>query len=851
MSDGLNDDRRSAVRNARDANGHPFINGIDFLEIDPADATRLVVHFIFNLPDAPNNPVPSGAPGDALTQAGIVITGGERITGITVVSATRSADDQLTVVVAPIGDFSVYTLRLRLPNGTSPPGFDPQLCAVDFVFHVECAKRFDCAPSALCPLDFVTPPAIDYLVKDYPGFLRTMLDRMALLAPGWAERNPADLGVATVEALAYVADHLSYRQDVIATEAYLGTARLRTSIRRHARLVDYRLGEGCNARAWIRLLVTVDIQAGIPRTRTVPSGQPGAPPTILRWRLATGFAGQVPPYLPRDTQSYNAALKGAAQFFEPMADTPPLFAAHNEMPLYNWSARSACLPPGATSATLAGSYPRLLPGMVLVLAEARGPETGSPDDADPAKRWAVRLTAVDPPATDPVTSAPVTAIAWHPEDALPFPICLASITDLAHGQAAITGVSVAWGNIVLADHGRSLGDPLEATPEAIGTVSSRPAQRFRPSLAAAPLTFAAPYPFLGEPKAPPDPPFRSARTATAYATADAQPQISTSSAGPGGTIQDWQAFADLLAIDIGAGTPGFVVEVERDSTASLRFGDALNGMRPEPGWTFSAAYRVGLGLAGNVGHDTITLIDTTGIDPAAILLLRGVTNPLPAWGGAEPETIDHVRQSAPYAFRTQLRAVTTDDYRDVALEYRGVRKAAATLRWTGSWYTVFLTIEREDAAKLDAQFIAGLEAFVNGYRMAGYDLEVGDAARVPLRIAMHVCVRDGYVAADVERVLLGIFSSQVLPDGTLGAFHPDNLDLGQPFYLSPLYRRAQTIDGVASVSITRFEREATPGDPAGLADGVLVPGRLELFVLDNDPDFPERGQFELRVDGGL
>jgi hypothetical protein len=38
---------------------------------------------------------------------------------------------------------------------------------------------------------------------------------------------------------------------MLATEAYLDTARQRISVRRHARLVDYKLSEGCNARAWV------------------------------------------------------------------------------------------------------------------------------------------------------------------------------------------------------------------------------------------------------------------------------------------------------------------------------------------------------------------------------------------------------------------------------------------------------------------------------------------------------------------------------------------------------------------------------------------------------------------------
>ena len=78
-------------------------------------------------------------------------------------------------------------------------------------------------------------PRIDYLAKDYEGFRRLMLDRLSLLAPGWRERSAADLGVALVELLAYAADNLSYRQDAIANEAYLNTARQRISVRRHAR----------------------------------------------------------------------------------------------------------------------------------------------------------------------------------------------------------------------------------------------------------------------------------------------------------------------------------------------------------------------------------------------------------------------------------------------------------------------------------------------------------------------------------------------------------------------------------------------------------------------------------------
>ena len=52
------------------------------------------------------------------------------------------------------------------------------------------------------PPENLPAPLIDYLAKDYSSFRRLMLDRLSTVMPNWAERNPADLGVALVEAIA-------------------------------------------------------------------------------------------------------------------------------------------------------------------------------------------------------------------------------------------------------------------------------------------------------------------------------------------------------------------------------------------------------------------------------------------------------------------------------------------------------------------------------------------------------------------------------------------------------------------------------------------------------------------------
>ena len=124
---------------------------------------------------------------------------------------------------------------------------------VSFTFKAGCPSDLDCKQQTVCPPPVRTEPEINYLAKDYPSFRQLILDRLALTMPDWQETHVPDLGITLVELLAYVGDYLSYYQDAVATEAYLDTARERISVRRHARLVDYPMHEGCNARAWVTI----------------------------------------------------------------------------------------------------------------------------------------------------------------------------------------------------------------------------------------------------------------------------------------------------------------------------------------------------------------------------------------------------------------------------------------------------------------------------------------------------------------------------------------------------------------------------------------------------------------------
>ncbi|NEO36293.1 MAG: hypothetical protein F6J90_08150 [Moorea sp. SIOASIH] len=101
-----------------------------------------------------------------------------------------------------------------------------------------------------------------------------------------------------------------------------------------------------------------------------------------------------------------------------------------------------------------------------------------------------------------------------------------------------------------------------------------------------------------------------------------------------------------------------------------------------------------------------------------------------------------------------------------------MQKAAAQLRWTGSWYTVFIVVDRYSGRPIDAQFREELLAFMAPYRLMGHDIEIQAPYFVNLDIALTVHVLPNYFQSSVKRSLMETFSNKDLAVGQRGFFHP-------------------------------------------------------------------------------
>ncbi|MFF1732934.1 putative baseplate assembly protein [Streptomyces sp. NPDC058247] len=928
--------RRAAVRAA----------GLAGIESVSADAGRrsLTVLFFGTLPER-------------LDRHSFRVDGG-RQGGIRIVSVTSMADPAncLTMELDQPGDGLIYRLRAL------GQGFDRCYDSFEFSFRQAEPEPAPAPPDGTGLLPTHPAPAIDYLAKDYASFRRLLFERLALTMPEWTERHAPDLGVTLVELLAHVGDQLSYQQDAVATEAYFDTARLRTSVRRHARLVDYPMHDGCAARTFVcvetseQLTLRPDDLAftAFPPDRIPQTG------AVLPAELLT--AGHHPVYQPLERRDI------------------VLRPAHNSIDLWTWGDQDHCLPAGTTRATLLDQRPRhkgkdrpllLAPGDVLVFEEIADPWTGSVADRDPTHRQAVRLTRVTE-SIDVLYDTKVLDVEWADEDALPFPLRVTTRSGHDRGPKTV----VARGNTILVEHGienswspgslpETVEEPPERGPEQTcpGSVPPRTNRRFISTLCGTQVTWAAPYPRPADVSAGQsrqlsrlaarararlrdmhrsgatlsaadrdfletlfeaglltrvhddrssrfdlasllsrfdeylDPKLRRLETLAGRARSgyvldradigwelaqtwgedaawlidpdnpalhgpacaglrpdprEAVPAVRIWAEGTDSGGDAWTPRRDLLAS--GPRDRHVVGESDEEGRLSLRFGDGRSGAAPLPGQRLLASYRTGNGRSGNVGSEAINRIASRSTLLDGVIRVR---NPLPATGGTDPEPVAQVRLAAPREpFRKLLRAVTAEDYATLAGGHPGVQRAAAVLRWTGSWYEADVALDAEGTSDLPHRLSEDVRLALHRFRRIGHDVVTGPALQVPLDVALTVFVDPDHLADHVRQALLRALRPGPQPGGGLGFFDPDVLTFGTPVRASALVAAVAGIPGVRHCEVTRLRRlhrftdGGTGPGPDVPPSGVLRLRPLEIARLDGDSTRPENGWLTLDLRGG-
>ncbi|HUB14142.1 MAG TPA: baseplate J/gp47 family protein [Acetobacteraceae bacterium] len=819
----------------------PTLNGIDFVEIANSAQTILVVHFLNAVPVAGTLPAPP------------TITGGDTIPSVAVLPiqphdwGIDGTHVTLTLHVNAPGDFSTYTLTLATPS-LPCPALDTFFATVQFSFKALCPSDIDCeTPPPVCPPSPATLPPIDYLSKDFLSFRQALLDFSSVQYPGWQERSEADLGIVLLEAMAAVADDLSYTQDRVAAEATLTTATQRRSVVRHARLVDYEPAPALSAQTVLQF----DVRPGSAMTvipfgvRAVAQAADGSP---IVFETGPSLLGRLsnPPTPPPPPAS---ALWNGVQ-------------AREGIKPYWFDDSTQCLPAGATSMYVLGRGYNFQPNQLLLIETNVGP--GQPpqrqvvqllDRGAPQGPWATELcdlvvtrAAPDAPGSPPPWFACVTSPpSQHPPTAVTQIMWASTGALLVARDQANTTVS---GNLVAASQGLTVTDEAFTVMPAAGALATPAIVRIGPrhtnpdgsvgeavpqylhTLAAGTLAWLP---------APPN---------TALDENYPQPEIVLQDAG--GQVWTWfrrlldaGPFEQAYTIDPGlwrllqtssSGAAQF--DYDGDNGDTLRFGDGDFGLIPADGTAFGVTYRVGAGGAGNVAAATIVRIDS---GQTLAVGLTAVRNPLAATGGADAETLQHVRRIAPLAFTQPLqRAVIPQDYEAIAATQPWVRRADTNFRWTGSWLTVFTAPDPAGSTTVAPDQRASLATLLNRCRMAGYESYVPDPTYVSVDVLVQLCVLPTVFRADVETAVLAALTA---------FFAPDAFTFGQALERSVLEAAVQAVPGVAGILCLESRVRGRSPIFTEMPDQIVV-ATDQIIRCNNDPSAPERGSITVQATGG-
>jgi len=192
----------------------------------------------------------------------------------------------------------------------------------------------------------------------------------------------------------------------------------------------------------------------------------------------------------------------------------------------------------------------------------------------------------------------------------------------------------------------------------------------------------------------------------------------------------------------------YMVQIDENNKTHVIFGDGEKGTRLPTGIeNVTATYRSGGGSIGNVNAEQLVLLKTR------ILGIQKVTNPLPAQGGTDPETLENARSSAPRGIRPLERIVSIDDYRDFTRNFAGIAKASIKELWNGHNKAVHITVAGTDGAtvKKDTPLYNNLSAAIHTYRAVPMPYQIDSYAPVYFNIEAKITVKPGMDTGNLDK----------------------------------------------------------------------------------------------------
>lgn len=274
----------------------------------------------------------------------------------------------------------------------------------------------------------------------------------------------------------------------------------------------------------------------------------------------------------------------------------------------------------------------------------------------------------------------------------------------------------------------------------------------------------------------------------------------------------WDEAPSLYGLD--TRSQSYVVRTDGDGKTRIVFGDGEMGSRLPSGMeNVLGTYRSGIGLAGMVAANRLTLLQTRPLG------IREVTNPLPATGAAEPEALEEARANAPSTVVTLDRIVSLRDFEDFARAFAGIGKTRAAGMWIGERHLVHITVAAAngDEVLTTSELYANLVTGIDAARDPGPRVKVASYERRTFSLSVGILVNPRHVPEDVEvRV-----RSELLE-----AFSFEKRDFGQPVTAAEVVKVIQSVKGVDAVDLDELALDPPETNPLSGQPPAFLPAKI-------------------------
>lgn len=288
--------------------------------------------------------------------------------------------------------------------------------------------------------------------------------------------------------------------------------------------------------------------------------------------------------------------------------------------------------------------------------------------------------------------------------------------------------------------------------------------------------------------------------------------------------------------------PVKVFQVDRES-GEIRFGDGRHGARPPFGALIEAQYDYGGGRTGMVG---IGAINKSAVLPAGIK----VHNPIPAYGGDEPETVAEAEKRIPQFLRHRERLVTAEDFRDLTFQAPGVDVGRVEVLPlfnpdlpgpSSPGVVTVMVIPLFDPLHLEAPepdqlFLDTVCSYLAARRLVTTEVHVRGPVYSDLHAAIGLEVLRGLAFAPVREAVARRMREFLSP--LLGGRDGQGWPLNKSVVALELLAEAARVSGVELVNGVRLADAAgTEGDSI-LMQGLQLPRLASITISLGQPDQP-------------